>query len=160
MAGISEFLDLDLGWTSGDNSDGSIEFVKALGSSPADKTVTIVGWRIKPGDIVSTGDIIADVESDKAIAELACPTSGTVEAILVVAGNSVPVGTNILRIRPAKPGERLTPTIMLQRAAGGQAQGKGAAFDCNGKNRPPLKRVAPVRSLECLPWQPRKVPSW
>jgi 2-oxoisovalerate dehydrogenase E1 component len=115
LTGISEFLDLDLGWTSGEAADGAFEFVKALGSSPADRTVTIVSWKIKTNDTVSAGDIIADVESDKAVAELACPTSGIVEEILVMPGNSVPVGTPILRLRPVTPGERLTPTIVLQR---------------------------------------------
>lgn len=59
----------------------------------------LLGWRKKPGDHVSRGDIIADVETDKADIEVEVFTAGIVEKILVEPGTSVPVGTPLAIIR-------------------------------------------------------------
>jgi pyruvate dehydrogenase E2 component (dihydrolipoamide acetyltransferase) len=54
---------------------------------------TLVDWRKKPGDRVSRGDIIAEVETDKGIIEVEVFTNGVVERLLVQPGTKVPVGT-------------------------------------------------------------------
>ena len=115
ITGVCELLGLELAWTSGEQTNEAGEFVKAIGSSPADRTVMVVTWKVKPGDIIATGDIVAELEADKAISELASPIAGTVEEILVLAGNSVPVGTPVLKLHSTTAEERLSPTILLQR---------------------------------------------
>jgi pyruvate dehydrogenase E2 component (dihydrolipoamide acetyltransferase) len=60
---------------------------------------TLLGWRKKPGDRVDRGEIIADVETDKADIEVEVFTSGVVEKILVEPGTRVPVGTPLAIIR-------------------------------------------------------------
>lgn len=54
---------------------------------------TLVAWRKQPGDVVSRGDIIAEVETDKANIEVEVWTSGVIEKLLVEPGMKVPVGT-------------------------------------------------------------------
>jgi pyruvate dehydrogenase E2 component (dihydrolipoamide acetyltransferase) len=70
---------------------------------------TLVAWKKQPGDRVARGDIIAEVETDKAVVEVEVFTSGVIEALLVRPGEKVPVGTPLARIRaegePATPGE-------------------------------------------------------
>jgi len=56
---------------------------------------TVVKWLIKEGDKVSTGDEIAEVETDKATMGMEAFDSGTVHKILVPAGQKVPCGTPI-----------------------------------------------------------------
>lgn len=56
-------------------------------------------WHKKPGDRVSRGDIIADVETDKADVEVEVFTNGVLETILVEPGTKVPVGTVLAIIR-------------------------------------------------------------
>ena len=56
-------------------------------------------WRKKPGDLVKRGDIIADVETDKADIEVEVFTSGIIEKFLVEPGARVPVGTPLAVIR-------------------------------------------------------------
>lgn len=56
-------------------------------------------WRKKPGDLVKRGDIIADVETDKADIEVEVFTSGIIERFLVEPGTKVPVGTPLAVIR-------------------------------------------------------------
>jgi len=55
----------------------------------------LIEWKIRPGEYVKNGDVIAEVESDKAVMEIQTFKSGTVKEIMVEAGKTVPVGTTI-----------------------------------------------------------------
>ncbi len=52
----------------------------------------IASWSVKEGDKVETGDIIAEVETDKATMEVEVFDSGTILKILVQEGDAVPLG--------------------------------------------------------------------
>ncbi|MCK6693905.1 MAG: 2-oxo acid dehydrogenase subunit E2 [Thermoanaerobaculia bacterium] len=73
---------------------------------------TLREWKVKPGDTVERGDIIADVETMKGIIEIEVFDAGVVEQLLVKEDEKVPVGTVMALIRPAgetaapKPAER------------------------------------------------------
>ena len=56
---------------------------------------TIVRWNVKEGDSVSSGDVVADVETDKATMEMPVFDDGVVAKILVDPGTQVKVGTPI-----------------------------------------------------------------
>ncbi|MGA8923266.1 MAG: biotin/lipoyl-containing protein, partial [Candidatus Dormiibacterota bacterium] len=60
---------------------------------------TITDWRVKPGDTVKKGDIVAVVETQKATLEVEIFQSGTVDQILVPPGTRVPVGTVLAVMR-------------------------------------------------------------
>jgi 2-oxoisovalerate dehydrogenase E1 component len=115
LAAAAELLDLDLAWTMNAPAEEGWEFVKAIGASPADRTVTVIGWQVVAGQSVAAGDIIAEMEADKAVLDLACPTSGVVEEVLVRPGDSVPVGTPLLKLRPFLPASRVRQTVLMQR---------------------------------------------
>lgn len=55
----------------------------------------IAAWRKQVGDQVSRGDVVADIETDKAIMELEAYDDGVLEKILVAEGETVPIGTPI-----------------------------------------------------------------
>lgn len=57
---------------------------------------TIVKWHVKPGQKVKSGEVVADIETDKATMELQTFEDGVVSATNVAVGQSVPVGTLIL----------------------------------------------------------------
>ncbi len=59
---------------------------------------TLASWKVKPGDQVKRGDIIADVETAKGVIEIEVFEDGVVDEILIQAGVNVPVGTVIARI--------------------------------------------------------------
>ncbi|MDB5325148.1 MAG: dihydrolipoamide dehydrogenase, partial [Phycisphaerales bacterium] len=65
---------------------------------------TIVKWVKKEGDVLKAGDIVAEVETDKATMEMETFEAGTLAAILVPEGGKVPVGGAIALI--AKSGEK------------------------------------------------------
>lgn len=52
----------------------------------------IAKWNVKEGDEVQSGDVIAEVETDKATMEVEVFDSGTILKILVGEGESVPLG--------------------------------------------------------------------
>jgi pyruvate dehydrogenase E2 component (dihydrolipoamide acetyltransferase) len=59
------------------------------------ETGTIIKWNVQEGDEVSAGDVVADVETDKATMEMQVFDDGTVARILVPEGRTVDVGTTI-----------------------------------------------------------------
>jgi len=53
---------------------------------------TLVQWRVKPGDVVKHGDVIALVETNKGVIDVEVFRDATVEKLLVEPGSAVPVG--------------------------------------------------------------------
>lgn len=67
--------------------------------SPTMEEGTLAKWLVAVGDVVKPGDVIAEIETDKATMELETDDGGTVTALLVVAGSEgVKVGTPIINI--------------------------------------------------------------
>jgi len=56
---------------------------------------TLVSWKKKRGDKVTTGDVIAEIETDKATMEWESPEDGTLTEIYVGEGGKVSVGDKI-----------------------------------------------------------------
>ena len=111
----------------------------------------IVAWRVKVGDVIEVNDIVVDIETAKSIVELPSPYAGEVTALLVPEGETVPVGTPIIRIgaEDAAPagGSAATPSpedemeIDLSNPA---ASGGGEGESLVGRNkadRGPTRRV-------------------
>ena len=63
---------------------------------------TLIEWKIKPGDKVQRGDIIAEVETQKGLIEIEVFDEGTVSELLVKEGSKVPVGTVMALIQSSK----------------------------------------------------------
>jgi pyruvate dehydrogenase E1 component beta subunit len=60
---------------------------------------TLAKWHVKPGDKVSSGDVIAEIETDKATMEVEAVDEGVVQEILVPEGaEGVKVNTPIARL--------------------------------------------------------------
>jgi pyruvate dehydrogenase E2 component (dihydrolipoamide acetyltransferase) len=63
---------------------------------------TLVLWKVKPGDRVKKGDIIAEVATDKGDIEIEVFEDGVVTEIVVEPGQQVPVGEVLARIDGGK----------------------------------------------------------
>ena len=67
--------------------------------SPTMEEGTLAKWHVKEGDTVKAGDVIAEIETDKATMEVEAVDEGVVGAILVPAGTeNVKVNTPIARL--------------------------------------------------------------
>jgi 2-oxoisovalerate dehydrogenase E2 component (dihydrolipoyl transacylase) len=56
----------------------------------------IVGWRVKPGDLVAEDDVIVELMTDKAAVEVPSPVAGRVVSTTGAAGDMVPVGSPLI----------------------------------------------------------------
>ncbi|MBA4181036.1 MAG: dehydrogenase [Anaerolinea sp.] len=71
----------------------------SLGADMTEGTVT--RWLVQPGDHVDRGDIVVEVETDKADMEVEIFEAGTIEQLLVPQGEKVPVGTPLAIVATA-----------------------------------------------------------
>ena len=81
--------------------------------SPTMEEGTIVKWSKKEGDAIKVGDVLAEIETDKANMEMEALGSGVLRKILVQAGGKAPIGSLIGVI--ADPNEDIS--AMLAEAA-------------------------------------------
>jgi pyruvate dehydrogenase E2 component (dihydrolipoamide acetyltransferase) len=102
----------------------------------------IVTWKVKVGDEIKINDVVVEIETAKSLVELPSPYAGVVSALLVPEGETVPVGTPIIRIEDgvAAPAPPASPTeIDLSNPA---ASGGGEGESLVGRNK---AERAPVR---------------
>ena len=62
----------------------------------------VVKWRKKEGDKVKEGDVVAEIETDKAVMEMEAFDSGTLALILAAEGQKVPIGAAIAVLATGK----------------------------------------------------------
>jgi pyruvate dehydrogenase E2 component (dihydrolipoamide acetyltransferase) len=74
---------------------------------------TLVKWLVKPGDAVNRGDIVAEVETEKATVEVEIFDAGVIEQLVVPEGEEVPVGTLLATLR--SPGLAPTAPVAVPR---------------------------------------------
>ena len=98
----------------------------------------IVAWKVKVGDTIEINDVIVEIETAKSLVELPSPFEGTVLALLVSEGETVPVGTPIISIgaegeapapAAAAPAEQTEsdPYLGMAQKAGAEDQGTAPA---------------------------------
>ena len=95
--------------------------------SPTMEEGRLVEWKKKEGDAVAVGDVLAEVETDKAVMELVARAAGTLLKQLVAAGATVPVSSPVGWIgtagesvdggAPAAPAPAATPAPAAAPAA-------------------------------------------
>ena len=86
--------------------------VPKLGQS--EETVTIASWRVKEGDKIKKGDVLFEVETDKAVLEVESQFEGTILKIVRPVAGEGPVMTTTAAI-VGEPGEQI-PADMLAAA--------------------------------------------
>ena len=77
--------------------------------SPTMEEGTVVSWNKQEGDPIKIGDILAEIETDKANMEMEALGAGILRKILIAAGGKAPVGTLIGVI--ADEGEDIEPLL-------------------------------------------------
>ena len=84
---------------------------------------TVVRWRKKEGESVARGEVIAEIETDKATVEFEAYTSGVLRRIVVDEGVAIPVGDLIAII--TDPDEQI-PDDLAAAATGSQTANNAA----------------------------------
>ncbi|KZC80450.1 pyruvate dehydrogenase complex dihydrolipoamide acetyltransferase [Sphingobium yanoikuyae] len=115
--------------------------------SPTMEEGTLAKWLVKEGDKVSSGDLLAEIETDKATMEFEAVDEGTVAKILVSEGaEGVKVGTVIAII--AEEGE----DVAAAAASGGAAPApKADAVPAKAEVAAPAAKADPVPAKAAAP---------
>jgi pyruvate dehydrogenase E2 component (dihydrolipoamide acetyltransferase) len=121
--------------------------------SPTMEEGTIVRWTKKEGDTVKTGDVLAEIETDKANMEMEALGPGVLRKVLVPAGGKAPVGTVIGVI--ADPGEDISGVVaaagtVASPPAPPAAPGASAAASPSPVTPEPAPRSAPPTGPEVI----------
>lgn len=101
-------------------------------------------WIAQPGQRVVVGDVLAEIETEKAVVEYAVETAGTVGRLLVAAGDTVDVGVPIAVILADGEGD---DAIAAALAAAG-------ATEVAETPAPPEPETAPATSAPAAPQNP------
>ena len=133
---------------------------------------TIGRWLKKPGDEIKKGDILAEIETDKATMDLEAYETGTLQQILVQEGETVPIGQVVALIgsgaavqQPAQPApalaaagadgaghEEVAAPVPVESAPKEEAstQSKSSSFAESGgvKASPLARRMAEEHSMD------------
>jgi len=91
------------------------EKILMMALSPTMETGTLVRWRKKEGDVVASGDVLCEVETDKATMDYESTAEGTLLKIVVAAGGQAKVGDTIAIM--GTPGEDFSGLLAEARPA-------------------------------------------
>ncbi len=117
--------------------------------SPTMESGTLLKWAVKEGDAVSSGDLIAEIETDKAIMEFESAADGIVSRFLVAEGTQdVAVNTPIAILTTEGGSE---PSAARPAPADMQAQKPAPAAE-GGKDAAPA--ASPARPAASIPADP------
>jgi pyruvate dehydrogenase E2 component (dihydrolipoamide acetyltransferase) len=108
--------------------------------SPTMEEGTLAKWYVKAGDAVRSGDVIAEIETDKATMEFEAVDEGTIGKILVTEGTAgVKVNTAI--------------AVLLEdgEAAGAAVAKPAAAVESRAEARPTADAVAVAAPAAAVP---------
>ena len=79
---------------------------------------TLVEWKVRPGDVVARGDVVAVIETDKGAIDVEIYDGGRVERLLVEPGTRVPVGEPLALIEGEVSPASAEPVAMAAAAPG------------------------------------------
>jgi pyruvate dehydrogenase E2 component (dihydrolipoamide acetyltransferase) len=136
--------------------------------SPTMEEGTLAKWHVKKGDAVKSGDVIAEIETDKATMEVEAVDEGTVEELLVPEGTEgVKVNAPIARLSgegetapapavkaeaaPEAPKAEARPAPQPAPAPAGQAPAPAPAARAEGQRifaSPLARRIAEQKGLD------------
>jgi pyruvate dehydrogenase E1 component beta subunit len=120
--------------------------------SPTMEEGTLAKWLVKEGDTVASGDILAEIETDKATMEFEAVDEGTIGKILIEAGTEgVKVNTAIAVL--LEEGESADDVGSASAPAGDPAP-KAEAAPAEAPAKVPAKAAAPAAP------QPDRTPDW
>uniref|UniRef100_UPI0028D16BB8 biotin/lipoyl-containing protein n=1 Tax=uncultured Leifsonia sp. TaxID=340359 RepID=UPI0028D16BB8 len=104
----------------------------------------IAAWHKRPGDPVEPGDVLVEIETDKALMEQEAYDAGVLSEILVAEGENVAIGTPIARLDDGV--EHAAPPVEVPPDAVSDPQPRPA------EDRPPatpvVRRLAKERGID------------
>ena len=95
----TEMLGGSVSWKLPESGAGGMRTVEAIGASPSDESVTVIEWHVKPGQTIVEGQLVAELEADKAAFDFKSSATGIVQELLCSEGDTVKVGAPLFSVR-------------------------------------------------------------
>ena len=92
----------------------------------------LVSWKVAVGDTVTVNQILVEIETAKSLVELPSPQAGPIEALLVDEGQTIEVGTPIIRFGGGDPAGASEPAGASSPAAGDAQASSESASEAEG----------------------------
>ncbi|MEI6655568.1 MAG: dihydrolipoamide acetyltransferase family protein [Verrucomicrobiota bacterium] len=108
---------------------------------------TLIKWHKKVGDTIEIGDILAEIETDKATMEMEAFDDGVLTNILILAGEKAPIGSTLAILngdsanKPVTPPTPLTVAVPAATAAPATVIPRVSASTAAGTILPPEERI-------------------
>jgi 2-oxoisovalerate dehydrogenase E2 component (dihydrolipoyl transacylase) len=112
----------------------------------------IVGWRVKPGDVVGEDDVLVELMTEKAAVEVPSPVSGRVLSTTGVPGDMVPVGAELIVFETDATGASASAAAKPAAAAAAPAlaatvaPARAGAAGANGGAAPAVAAASALRA--------------
>ncbi|HIV78546.1 MAG TPA: pyruvate dehydrogenase complex E1 component subunit beta [Candidatus Sphingomonas excrementigallinarum] len=120
--------------------------IKMPALSPTMEEGTLAKWLVKEGDTVKSGDIMAEIETDKATMEFEAVDEGVIAKIIVAEGtDNVKVGTAIALL--AEEGEDVA-SAAASGSRSGDAANAAPKNEATDQNAPPMPEGAAAAEQE------------
>jgi pyruvate dehydrogenase E2 component (dihydrolipoamide acetyltransferase) len=107
---------------------------------------TITRWLVKAGEPVRRGQVLLEIETDKAVGEIEAPADGILSGIRAVEGTVVPVGQALAFI--LQPGEALPvqpePGALFSQAAQPASSASAETHDERSPHDPAAGGIVPA----------------
>ncbi|WP_349865851.1 dihydrolipoamide acetyltransferase family protein [Leifsonia sp. WHRI 6310E] len=112
----------------------------------------IAAWHKKPGDAVAPGDVLVEIETDKALMEQEAYEAGVLAEILVAEGENVAIGTPIARLDDGSgedaPVVAASPAAPAPQAASASTSTPASASPDRRPASPLVRKIARERGLD------------
>ena len=108
----------------------------------------VLSWRIKPGEVVKRGEVLAEIETDKAVAELESTGEGVLLEVVVKAGDLARTGEILAYV--GRPGESVadgTKAVAATAEALPPGSASSVATRSHLESGPSLRVALVVRNL-------------
>ncbi|MFC7344468.1 pyruvate dehydrogenase complex dihydrolipoamide acetyltransferase [Saccharopolyspora griseoalba] len=106
----------------------------------------IANWHKNVGDQVNRGDVVAEIETDKALMELEAFDDGVLEKILVDPGTTVPIGTPIAVLGDGSGSAAEAASSAPAPAAPAEAEAPAAEEPASAPAAAPAETAAPAEA--------------
>jgi 2-oxoglutarate dehydrogenase E2 component (dihydrolipoamide succinyltransferase) len=108
---------------------------------------TVLGWLVGVGDTIEADQPLCEVDTDKIVTEIPSPAAGTVTALLVNEGETVPVGTVLAKIgdadRAGGAGETISAALPAESSSPATGPARSSAW-----LSPVVQRLAAERGVD------------
>ena len=114
---------------------------------------TVATWYKKAGDVVAKGDLLLDVETDKAATEIEAPADGVISSVNVPEGDTVDVGTvlAVIAVEGEVAEQKAAPVAEAAATATAAAQPASGGLppkSSDGKVSPAVRRLLKQHGLD------------